>query len=66
MVQLGGEVRHGGGVGQLSPQHLEHGAGALGVHVNLVVLLCKLLLVLDAHHFKEVKVTIECFVFVFS
>ena len=36
MLQDGHEVGEGGGVVQLLAQHLEHGGGALGVHVHRV------------------------------
>ena len=47
------------GVVQLLPEDLEHGGGALRVHMDLVEALRQLLLVVHADHLEEVQMSAE-------
>ena len=56
MLQEREEVGERRRVVELLPDGLEHGLGALGVHVDLVEALGQLLLVLNADHLEKVQV----------
>lgn len=66
MLQHLQQVRVRSRVTDLTTQQLEHGAGALSVHVLFVIPAAKFLLVFVADHLKEVNVSVQGLVLIFS